>query len=121
MDMPIILRATSAEGVQLLSRRLTCAILAEGGWVLSRMLCDGGLLEISFEFERRACIEMYTALVGAGVEMSADSHWRLAELCHCTRHLGPRIAKEPASVFMTIQARHQRLSPPISFSEAQRA
>ena len=39
-------------------KSLSGAILACGGWVLSRSASETGLIEILFEFERRSCLEI---------------------------------------------------------------
>jgi hypothetical protein len=85
MNWELKLTATSLEEPAAVMRLLTGAIVGSGGWVLSRSFCeDGG--EISFEFERRTCVEMYTVLIAAGLELSQASHLRLTDLCHCTRN-----------------------------------
>ena len=63
---------------------LTGAIIACGGWVLSRSACDSGILSFLFEFERHACVDIYSVLISAGLELSQSSHLRFTELCQCT-------------------------------------
>jgi hypothetical protein len=67
-------------------RVLTGALLACGGWVLTRTQ-EKGVAALDFEFARAACVEVYAVLIGCGLELSRDSHLRMAELCHCTRNL----------------------------------
>ena len=67
-------------------KSLTGAILACGGWVLSRSASDAGLIDILFEFERQSCLEIYSILIAAGLELSQSAHIRFTELCQCTRH-----------------------------------
>jgi hypothetical protein len=66
-------------------KTLTGAILACGGWVLSRSASDCGLIDILFEFERQSCLEIYSILIAAGLELSQSAHIRFTELCQCIR------------------------------------
>jgi len=67
-------------------RVLTGALLACGGWVLTRTN-EKGVAALDFEFARAACVEVYAVLIGCGLELSRDSHLKMAELCHCTKNL----------------------------------
>jgi hypothetical protein len=67
-------------------RLLTGALLSCGGWVLTRTQ-EKGVAELDFEFARAACVEVYAVLIGCGLELSRESHLRMAELCHCTKNL----------------------------------
>jgi hypothetical protein len=67
-------------------RVLTGALLACGGWVLTRTQ-EKGAAALDFEFARAACVEIYAVLIGCGLELSRDSHLKLTELCHCTKNL----------------------------------
>jgi hypothetical protein len=60
---------------------LTGAILGCGGWVLSRSSNDTGLVRLLFEFERQACVDVYSILIAAGIELSQGGHIRFTELC----------------------------------------
>ncbi|MGA8530838.1 MAG: hypothetical protein WB622_14070, partial [Acidobacteriaceae bacterium] len=62
-------------------RFLTGAIMACGGDVLSRRFDAGGSAAIEFEFVRAICVEMYSVLIAAGLDLSAESHLTLASLC----------------------------------------
>jgi len=64
---------------------LTGSILSCGGWVLSRGPDDAGVLNMLFEFERQQCLEIYTTLIAAGLELSPTAHLSFTELCQCTR------------------------------------
>jgi hypothetical protein len=87
--------------------RLVCtlsgAILACGGWVLSRGASDAGTVNMLFEFERQNCVDIYSVLVAAGIQLSQAGHIRLTELCQCTRSQGRKCASEIASVDLEIQ------------------
>lgn len=81
------LTALSADEPERLVRYLTGALLACGGWVLTRSTQGNEAAELDFEFARASCIEIYSVLVATGLELSRNSHLQLAELCHCTKNL----------------------------------
>ena len=54
------MRAISVEEPGRLVQTLTGAILGCGGWVLSRGANDSGGVNMLFEFERQACVDIYT-------------------------------------------------------------
>lgn len=80
------LTALSADDPARTVRVLTGALLACGGWVLTRTN-EKGVAALDFEFARAACVEVYAVLIGCGLELSRDSHLKMAELCHCTKNL----------------------------------
>ena len=81
------LTAISADEPERLVRFLTGALLACGGWVLTRTTQQSHSAELDFEFARASCVEIYAVLLAAGLELSRHSHLQLADLCHCTRNL----------------------------------
>lgn len=99
----IQMRAVSAVDPSRLVQTLTGAILACGGWVLSRGADDVGTVNLLFEFERRACLDIYSILMGAGLELSRSGHIRFTELCQCTRSQLPDRGLEITSVDLEIQ------------------
>jgi hypothetical protein len=82
---------------------LTGAILGCGGWVLSRGTNDTGMVSMLFEFERQACVDIYSILIGAGLELSPNGHLRFTELCQCTRSQQRDCGTEIASVDLEVQ------------------
>jgi hypothetical protein len=82
---------------------LTGAILGCGGWVLSRGANDTGTVNMLFEFERQVCVDIYSVLIAAGVELSQSGHIRFTELCQCTRSHLLDCGAEIASVDLEIQ------------------
>src|SRR5580658_8857463 len=97
------MKAISAGEPSRLVQTLTGAILASGGWVLSRGANDSGTVSMLFEFERQACVEMYSLLIAAGLELSQNGHIRFTELCQCTRSQQTDCGTEIASVDLEIQ------------------
>ena len=86
-----------------LVRTLTGAILGCGGWVLSRGSNDSGAVNMLFEFERQACVDIYSVLIAAGLELSQSGHVRFTELCQCTRSNKRQCGTEIASIDLEIQ------------------
>lgn len=97
------MKAVSSEDPWRLTRTLAGGIVACGGWVLSRAETDAGIVRVVFEFERRACVGIYAALIAAGVELSPQGHMRLTELCQCTLSGRQNRGEEIASVELEIQ------------------
>lgn len=97
---------------------LTGVIVDCGGWVLSRSVSDRGVVSLLFEFERDACVDIYSGIAGAGLELSRAGHLRFTELCQCTRsrrECGTEIASVELEV-QTYPAEHttQAHSAPIT-------
>jgi hypothetical protein len=84
-------------------RFLTGAVMACGGCVLSRRYDPGERAPIEFEFVRATCVEMYSILIAAGLELSAESHRMLAALCQCTRETLEHTAGDPVRVMLAIR------------------
>lgn len=105
MSIPwaIQMKAISIEDPSRLVQTLTGAILGCGGWVLSRGANDGGAVSMLFEFERQACLEIYSVLVASGLELSQSGHIRFTELCQCTRSHQQDCGSEIASIDLEIQ------------------
>ena len=97
------MKAISIEEPVRLVQILTGAILGCGGWVLSRGANDTGTVSMLFEFERQACVDIYSVLVAAGLELSQNGHIRFTELCQCTRSHQQECGTEIASIDLEIQ------------------
>jgi hypothetical protein len=97
------MKAVSTEEPSRLVQSLTGAILGCGGWVLSRGANNTGKVNMLFEFERLACIDIYTLLIASGLELSQTGHIRLTELCQCTRSQPRDCGTEIASLDLEIQ------------------
>ena len=110
------LTALSPEELERTVRVLTGALLACGGWVLTRTQ-EKGIAALDFEFARAACVEIYAVLIGCGLELSRDSHLRMAELCHCTKNLIESKAFDIARVDLIVYSNGSKRSQ----DESQRA
>lgn len=97
------MKAVSIEEPGRLIQTLTGAILGCGGWVLSRGANDSGTINMLFEFERQACVEIYSVLIATGLELSQRGHVRFTELCQCTRSNQQNCGTEIASIDLEIQ------------------
>jgi hypothetical protein len=82
---------------------LAGAILGCGGWVLSRGASDSGTVSLLFEFERKACVDIYCVLIAGGLELSQAGHLHFTELCQCTRNSRRGCEHEIVSVELQIQ------------------
>jgi hypothetical protein len=82
---------------------LTGAILGCGGWVLCRGANENGTVNMLFEFQRQACIDIYSVLMAAGLELSQQGHMRFTELCQCTRNHTRGCGDEIASIDLEIK------------------
>ena len=100
------MRAISRDEPQRVAKAVTGAILGCGGWVLSRSATDTGLVAILFEFERGSCLEIYSVLIAAGLQLSHKAHIRFTELCQCTRLRGAACNEEIISIELEIRTLH---------------
>lgn len=103
MPWAMQMKAISMEEPAWLVQNLTGAILGCGGWVLSRGSNDSGTVSLLFEFERQACVEVYSLLIAAGLELSQNGHIRFTELCQCTCNHSQECGSEIASIDLEIQ------------------
>ena len=106
------MKAVSIEEPGRLVHTLTGAILGCGGWVLSRGANDTGTVNMLFEFERQACVDIYSLLIAAGLELSQSGHIRFTELCQCTRSHYQDCGTEIASIDLEIQTFPQEMVHP---------
>jgi len=104
VEWDLRLTAACAEGPQRTLRFLTGAVLACGGWVLSRSLPGSDTAEMSFEFARAISLEIYSVLIAAGLELSCDAHFSMTELCQCTKDLLPTKGHDIARIRLLVFA-----------------
>jgi hypothetical protein len=97
------LTAMSTEDTARTVRFLTGAVMACGGYVLSRRFDTEQTAAIEFEFIRATCVEMYSVLIAAGLELTAQSHMILSTLCQCTRETLETTASDPVRVELVIR------------------
>ena len=93
----LYLTALIAEDQSMVVPRLSGTIPDCGGWIRSRSYVEPGTARFVFEFPRDICVEIYSLLVSAGLQLSQASHLLLTELCRCTPHLfAPSLRHLPA-------------------------
>lgn len=97
------MQAVSSEAPSRLGQSLAGAILGCGGWILRRQVSDAGALNILFEFERQASMNIYSMLVAAGVELSQNGHLWFTDLCQCTLRNQRDCSTEIVSIDLEIQ------------------
>ncbi len=97
------MQAASSVDPSRLGQSLAGAILGCGGWILRRKLSDTGALNILFEFERQATMNIYSMVVAAGVELSPQGHLWFTDLCQCTLGNQRDCGTEIASIDLEIQ------------------
>ena len=112
------MKAISIEEPGRLVQTLTGAILGCGGWVLSRGAADTGTVSMLFEFERQACVDIYSLLIAAGLELSQNGHIRFTELCQCTRNHQQDCGTEIASIDLEIQTYPMEIAQGLRIAEA---
>jgi hypothetical protein len=61
------------------------------------------MVSMLFEFERQACVDIYSVLIASGLELSQNGHIRFTELCQCTRSHALDCGREIASIDLEIQ------------------
>jgi hypothetical protein len=81
------LQAYSYEDRQGLLPALTAAFTHSGGWVLERKTISTTSVEFRVEIQLRGIVELYAALVAAGVELTRSAHATLTDLCTCRQHI----------------------------------
>lgn len=66
---------------------LTSAFTHCGGWVLERKTTSASTMEFTLEIQLRAIVELYSALILTGVELTRATHSTLADLCTCRHNM----------------------------------
>jgi hypothetical protein len=95
--------ARSAQEPDRMVRFLTGVIAVCGGRMLSRRFHSDGSAGLECEFVRAHCVEMYAALVAAGLELSRSSHLKMAELCQCTYALPESCELQTVALELEVQ------------------
>jgi hypothetical protein len=86
-DDVLYLTALLHEDQSMVVPRLSGLIPDCGAWIRSRSYIEPGTARLVFEFPRDICVEIYSALVSVGLQLTAASHSVLTELCRCTPHV----------------------------------
>jgi len=81
------LQGYSYEDRQGLLPTLTSAFTQCGGWVLERKTTSASTMEFRIEIQLHSIVELYSALVATGVELTRTTHDTLTGLCTSRKHL----------------------------------
>jgi hypothetical protein len=101
----LYLTALLAEDQSTVVPRLSGLIPDCGAWIRSRSYIEPGTARFVFEFPRDICVEIYSALVSVGLQLTATSHALLTELCRCTPHVFDLASRQvPAVDVATLDA-----------------
>jgi hypothetical protein len=65
---------------------VTAAVSSGGCWLKERRAVSFSQVEFRFEMQVRAAIDLYSALIAAGLELTQDTHAELTGLCTLRRH-----------------------------------
>ncbi|MDE3106103.1 MAG: hypothetical protein KGK08_13090 [Acidobacteriota bacterium] len=69
---------------------LSTALTQCGCWITDRRSVLPTQVEICFEAQLSSAVELYTAILGAGVELTRGAHLALTYLCMCRKHMRRR-------------------------------
>src|ERR1700733_10462619 len=86
-DDVLYLTALLSEDQSMVVPRLSGIIPDCGAWIRSRSYVQPGTARFVFEFPRDICIEIYSALVSVGLQLTPASHLLLTELGRCPPHV----------------------------------
>jgi hypothetical protein len=63
------------------------AALADcGGWVLDRRMLSASMIELRVEVQLRSIVDLYGAIIAAGLELTRGSHLALTDQCTCRKN-----------------------------------
>lgn len=89
--LPLHLDAFTYEDRGLIVPALAEGLDSCGCWVLERKTISITQLELRFDLQLRAALDLYTALIGAGLELTRGSHLALTGLCTVRNHQRRRL------------------------------
>jgi hypothetical protein len=99
---PIELRGFSYDEQRRIVPALLDAMANCGCWVQEQRALSLTQTELRFEVHVRSAFELYSELIGAGVELTRDSHVRMTGLCTLRGH-NPRQARRRRVVSMRLE------------------
>jgi hypothetical protein len=81
------LQGYSYQDRQGLLPNLTTAFTHCGGWVLERKTISASAMEFRIEIQLQGIVELYSSLVGTGLELTRGTHDTLTALCTSRKHI----------------------------------
>jgi hypothetical protein len=82
----LLVQSFSYEGRRVILPALADAMTHCGCWLLERKAVSVTQLDFIFEVQQRAVLDLYSALIGAGLELTRGSHLELTGLCGLLAH-----------------------------------
>jgi hypothetical protein len=67
--------------------QLTSSFADCGGWVLDRKTLSPTTVQFRIEIQLRSVLDLYTAILAAGIELTRAAHLSFQDLCTCRQHL----------------------------------
>jgi hypothetical protein len=67
--------------------QLTTTFADCGGWVLDRKTLSPTAIQFRIEIQLRSVLDLYTAILSAGIELTRGAHLSFQDLCTCRQHL----------------------------------
>ena len=106
------IRAFTIDEPQQILRSLSLLLVATGGWLVRHRRPAPGILQVVFEFERSAAMDMYIMLVSLGLELTSNSHLVLTGFCQRTSDLPAADNVQVASCALEIRDLADEASSP---------
>jgi hypothetical protein len=82
----LAVRGFSYEDRRAILPALAEALAASGCWLHGSKAVSTAQMEYHFELPLHSAVELYSGLVGCGLELTRDSHMELTGLCTLRRH-----------------------------------
>jgi hypothetical protein len=82
----LVLQSFTYEGRRVILPALADAMTHCGCWLLERKVVSLTQVDYIFELQQRAVLELYSGLIGAGLELTRASHLELTSLCGLLTH-----------------------------------
>lgn len=96
------LQTFSYESRKIILPALSGAMSRCGCWLLERKVVSLTQTNFIFEVQQRSILDLYTGLIGAGLELTRASHLALTSLCALTRHTS-RVAGRPWIIHVQLE------------------
>lgn len=66
------------------------SVVSAGGWMLHRKHTSPTSAEVRVEIQSHRLLDLYAAIIAAGMELTRPAHRAMAEACSCALHLPER-------------------------------
>ncbi len=82
----LLLQSFSYETRRIILPALSDAMVHSGCWLLERKVVSHSQLDYVFELQQCDVLELYSGLIGVGLELTRASHLELTGLCSLLKH-----------------------------------